>query len=102
MQIICQLKARPKIIDYWLILLSYLLLTAESPLAACDQDPTFSDGLAPQRYLHVATSGSDATGDGSSETPYATTSAAARVASPGTAIVVHAGQYTGGGSVCDT
>lgn len=64
--------------------------------AACDLIPTFADGLVPQRELHVATSGNDDTGTGTPEAPFATICTAARGATPGTAVVVHAGVYAGG------
>jgi hypothetical protein len=95
-QVVWQLKTRLMLILFGLILQVISPLLAEPLMAACDQVPNFSDGLTPQRYLHVATLGSDDTGDGSPAAPYATIGAAVRVATPGTAIVVHAGQYTGG------
>jgi hypothetical protein len=65
-------------------------------LAQCGSLTTFADGLAPDRELHVAVSGSNALGDGTPERPYATISFAAGRATPGTAVVVHAGTYSGG------
>ena len=42
--------------------------------------------------VHVAVSGSDETGDGTADAPYATVSAAAEAA-PGSVILIHAGDY---------
>ena len=61
----------------------------------CGAIETFADGLAPSQELHVATSGSDAGGDGSTGNPFATIEHAAGLATPGTAIRVHAGTYAG-------
>ncbi|MEX2219348.1 MAG: hypothetical protein WD749_11405 [Phycisphaerales bacterium] len=66
---------------------------------ACSSIPTFEAGLAPTRQLHVATTGSNATGTGSAAQPYATIAFAAARATPGTAVVVHAGTYAGGGFI---
>jgi len=66
---------------------------------ACDGITTFADGLTPAAELHVAPDGSDATGDGSPGAPYATIAYAASKATPGTAVIVHAGTYAGGGFV---
>lgn len=52
--------------------------------------------LAPLDQLHVRTTGSDTTGDGSEANPFANIGRAARDARPGTAIVVHQGTYAGG------
>jgi hypothetical protein len=46
--------------------------------------------------VHVATTGNDQSGDGSAGAPFATIGRAAQAATPGTAIVVHAGTYAGG------
>lgn len=62
----------------------------------CGRVVTFEQGLVPQRYLHVAPAGSDGSGDGSAQNPYATIEHAARQATPGTAVVIHAGSYAGG------
>lgn len=68
--------------------------------ASCAAAPTtFDDGLMPQRLLHVSTGGSDTTGDGTISMPFATIAAAARQATAGTSIVVHAGTYPGGGFI---
>ncbi len=78
------------------IVIFLLTFTAQPLLAACDALPTFADGLTPVRELHVAVTGNDDTGDGTPAEPFATICAAAREATPGTAIVVHAGIYGGG------
>ncbi len=61
----------------------------------CGGPETFETGLTPSSEIHVATSGSDASGDGSAASPYATIAHAASLATPGTAVVVHAGTYAG-------
>ncbi|MDW8479473.1 MAG: right-handed parallel beta-helix repeat-containing protein [Xanthomonadales bacterium] len=68
----------------------------ETSKRACPAPEHFAAGLAPQRRVHVSTAGSDAAGDGSPARPYATLGRAALDATPGTAIVIHAGQYSGG------
>ena len=52
----------------------------------------FGSQKADQAEVHVALSGSDETGNGSADAPYATISAAAH-AMPGSLIVVHEGEY---------
>jgi hypothetical protein len=61
----------------------------------CDAPATWADTIAPTTALHVATTGT-AGGDGSAGDPFATIEQAAAAATPGTAIVVHAGTYAGG------
>ena len=61
----------------------------------------FGEGAAPVRTCHVAATGSDRTGDGSAARPYATLSRAARMATPGTAIVLAPGEYPGGTLLAD-
>lgn len=56
----------------------------------------FDKGLSPIRDLHVSTGGSDTTGNGTTEEPYATLGHALQFASPGTAAVLAAGTYPGG------
>ncbi len=67
----------------------------------CGDPVTIEDGLSPTAELHVATSGSDQSGDGSAASPFASIDHAASQASPGTAIVVHAGTYPGGAYLSD-
>ncbi len=76
-------------------------MVARCDLAAaqCADVPTFDQGLSPTRQLHVSTSGSNTTGNGTSGNPYATIAFAAAQATPGTAVIVHAGTYTGGGFI---
>ncbi len=63
---------------------------------ACAAIPTFADGLTPVGQLHVSNTGSNITGDGSLDQPFATIAFAATKAVPGTAIVVHPGVHAGG------
>lgn len=56
---------------------------------------TFESGLAPARELHVATTGNDATGNGSPGAPFRTIAHAVALATPGTAVRIHAGTYPG-------
>ena len=62
----------------------------------CDRLEAFGRGLQPTSELHVATWGSNTTGDGSAGNPFATIGRAAQEATPGTAIRVHPGSYAGG------
>ncbi len=62
----------------------------------CGAISTIEDGLAPGQELHVAPDGSDATGDGSPASPFATVTHAAGLATPGTAIVLAEGVHAGG------
>ena len=80
------------------LLITLLCGTALSAIAQndCGTIPTFADGLAPTQQIHVALNGSNGTGNGSEANPYATIGFAANQAKPGTAIVVHAGTYSGG------
>jgi len=59
----------------------------------CAPVTTFADDAAPTRHVHVAVDGTDSNGCGAENMPCATIEAAAREATPGTAVVVHAGQY---------
>ena len=74
---------------------------AAVPPGACGDIVTFEDGLTPTAELHVATTGSDTTGDGDLGNPFATLEHAAGIATPGTAVVVHAGTYSGGAYMAD-
>ena len=56
--------------------------------------PTFADGKSPDRIRHVAISGSDTAGDGTTASPFQTLGRAARDLTPGTAIYLHAGTYS--------
>ena len=62
---------------------------------------TFESGLTPTHELHVATTGNDTTGNGSSGAPYRTIARAAGLATPGTAVRVHPGTYSGGTYLSD-
>ena len=74
-----------------------------SPTAApdCAAVPTFADGREPIGRLWVSPDGNDSAGDGSREAPLQTIGRAARLATPGTAIVLLAGEYPGGQYVED-
>jgi hypothetical protein len=61
-------------------------------VGACGEILTFENGKTPSAELHVATNGSGS-GDGSAGNPFGTIEQAAAVATPGTAIRVHAGTY---------
>ena len=58
-------------------------------------DPGFGNNVTYTRTLHVATTGNDSAGTGSSTSPYATLNRALQVATAGTKIIVHQGTYTG-------
>ncbi len=68
----------------------------ETAVSECPAPVHFADGLVPTFSIHVATSGSNASGDGSPGNPYETLTRAAQDAAPGAAIVIHAGTYAGG------
>ena len=61
----------------------------------CDRIDTFDRSLSPSAEVHVATWGNDNTGDGSTSFPYATVGRGVQDATPGTAVRVHAGTYSG-------
>ncbi len=67
----------------------------------CAAIATLEDGLTPTLELHVSTTGSDSEGDGSEDNPFATLEHAADLASPGTAIRIHPGTYSGDNYVYD-
>jgi hypothetical protein len=74
-----------------------MVLSAELAVAqVCRELATFADGATPTRELHVAVTGNNSTGDGSPARPLATIQAAASRATPGTAILIHPGVYSGG------
>ncbi len=72
------------------------LPAAPAIASVCGVITTYEDGLTPSSEIHVATGGSDLTGTGTSGNPFASIERAAQDATPGTAIVVHAGTYPGG------
>lgn len=74
---------------------------APSPLSFCEPVPTFADGVQPAAVRHVAVTGDDRSGDGSSEHPFRTMTRAAEGIVPGTAIRLHAGSYDGGNAFAD-
>jgi hypothetical protein len=67
----------------------------------CGVISTFADGLQPTSEIHVATTGSNSTGDGSAANPYATIAFAASQAAPGSGIRIHPGTYPGGTFLSD-
>jgi len=67
----------------------------------CDRVEAFGRGMDPVDEIHVATWGSNSTGDGSAGNPYATLSRAAQYAAPGSAVVLHEGTYAGGTYLAD-
>lgn len=70
--------------------------TADGSVGTCGSISTFEDGRVPTSEIHVAATGDDLSGDGTSQNPYATIDRAANGAMPGVAIQVHAGTYMGG------
>lgn len=67
-------------------------MIAGTMLAACS-GPDAEDAGAGSRQIHVSASGSDETGDGSEEKPYATPAFAVERLSPGSEVIVHEGTY---------
>jgi hypothetical protein len=72
-----------------------LALCVVRPAAAATCVTTFETGRQPSAEIHVATTGSDASGNGSAGAPFASIERAALAATAGTAIRVHAGTYPG-------
>ena len=72
---------------------------AFAQVPACGDVITFEHGLSPTREIHVATTGSNTTGDGSRDRPYATIAFAARQAQPGDAVRIHPGEYPANGYI---
>ena len=74
----------------WIAVLVMLIMTGAILSACSDKEPAEeSDG----KVLHVSANGSDETGDGSDENPFATPAYAATQAEPGTEVIVHGGKY---------
>lgn len=73
------------------------VLAAGVPLPAGPYpiDPGFGSNVTYTKILHVATTGSDSTGTGTSARPYATPNKALQNATAGTKIIIHQGTYTG-------
>jgi hypothetical protein len=63
----------------------------------CGAPQTFEQGKQPTAEVHVATTGADNPDCGAAQNPCASIQHAASHATAGTAIVVHAGTYAGGG-----
>ncbi len=77
---------------------SSAVVTSSSSSAggACGVITTFAQGLGPTTRIHVQAGATAAGANGSEANPFPTISAAAAVATPGTAITIHAGTYAGG------
>ena len=58
-------------------------------------EPGFGSNVTYTKILHVAITGNDGTGTGTSTQPYATANKALQNASPGTKVIIHQGAYTG-------
>jgi hypothetical protein len=61
--------------------------------SACADPALWDEGLVPSNTVHVATTGADTPDCGAEATPCATLGGALAVTTPGTEIVVHAGNY---------
>ena len=76
------------------VLLLVLMIALAAVSAACaDERPADGNAPAPAAKVHVAAGGSDETGDGSEESPYATPAFAAENAGAGSEVIVHEGTY---------
>ncbi len=73
------------------ILIMLMLIMTGAVLAACSGEEP-AEELA-GRVLHVSVDGSDETGDGSAEHPFATPAYAVTQAEPGTEVIIHGGKY---------
>jgi hypothetical protein len=79
--------------------------TGDSSTAGPDPDPacgapqTFEHGKVPSAEIHVTTDGTNEPSCGEPASPCASLAYAANLAVPGTAVVVHAGTYDGGGFI---
>ncbi|MDJ0972966.1 MAG: right-handed parallel beta-helix repeat-containing protein [Planctomycetota bacterium] len=62
---------------------------------ACGAVATIEDGRVPAREVHVAETGDDQTGNGTAGAPYASVARALQGITPGTAVRIHPGTYTG-------
>ena len=71
------------------IFIVMLILVPVSGLCGCGSVPQEN---TEQKEIHVSEAGSDETGEGTKDAPYATVSAAAK-ASPGSVIFIHGGDY---------
>ena len=94
------LLRRPLAVALWAAALA-APLTAQTTAALTLATDTFERGLAPTREIHVATTGNDTTGNGSPAAPYRTIARATGLATPGTAVRIHPGNYPGGTYLSD-
>jgi hypothetical protein len=62
---------------------------------------TFEDGKTPSSEIHVRTDGSDSGDCGAVDQPCASLEYAANLATPGTAVIIHEGTYSGDGYISD-
>jgi hypothetical protein len=60
---------------------------------ACADPALWDAGLAPSAFVHVAGGGADGPGCGAEQSPCATIAGGIEQATPGTAVVIHAGNY---------
>ncbi|MFO7563152.1 MAG: hypothetical protein R6X02_10955 [Enhygromyxa sp.] len=67
----------------------------------CGAPQTFETGKTPTAEIHVATTGANDPDCGAEASPCATIQHAANLASPGTAVVIHAGTYPGGSYIAN-
>ncbi len=72
-----------------------------TPMKALSVVATFETGKTPTNIIHIATTGNDTTGNGSAGAPYRTLQKGASMATPGTAVRIHAGTYSGWQGVTD-
>ena len=79
-----------------LLAILMIIMTGALLMACSEETEKAADDAAENaadRYIHVAADGSDETGDGSEEKPYATPGFAATQITPGTEVIVHEGTY---------
>ena len=72
-----------------IIFMIMLMLVPVSGICGCS---SVEQGKTEQKEIHVSVTGSDETGEGTKDAPYATVAAAAK-ASPGSVIFIHGGDY---------
>ena len=81
----------------WLVVISWLGYSAWS---VASPGP-FPFDASPIHSIHVATNGSNVTGNGTLGNPYRTVQRAAQSAAPGSEIIIHPGTYSGGDYIYD-
>lgn len=80
----------------FLIVLSFPIFVISAQGQTCALPAPFDSGVVYKQIIHVSPSGNDESGDGAIEKPFRTLRRAARSASPGTEILLHAGKYSPG------